>query len=675
MVGEDGRADELLARIADQVVAAPWADARIGLIETAIDLGHPERGDALAARLIAKNAEAAEEVLQVLYGKQSQQAAMLWEASRAESPKKELQATLRSLRRMLTAKPDAAMLADLRKLAPWALRLPIAAAGSSMEERLQRRARRLLALAALFHRCGDDAKALLYLRKTSPLGLDPHVLVEQGNFLAELKEWNAALPAYRAAWNKDPRSAAALYLDGWTQAKLGVKTNGRENKDAALEVPLGEGEVRLDLIRTLLRLHEKRRGGPAAASSAADGRFRRSRLGANAVGNRRGRPASGCTADRRRRRACRRRPAGRAPRHSHRLRRQCCGEEHRHDCQRGPGYARCPLLRQHVLYAPSRPGVALLQKAKTAEAIDELHQAEALMPVNVELAIDCDALLRKQGAAAEADALYRRMAGRLQADCRDFERSAGCRNDLAWLAANLNRDLDMALANAQRAVELAPQSAGILDTLAEVEYRRGSRTEAMRLARRVSSWTAAGRFTGSGWHSLPSKPMPQRNGGPNPSCRTNQCIEWNSCYPRHQCHPRLTVLPSRLSRKNLPQILRVGRVIDDQAVRLRRLQLQPAAIPGVVDCAADLAEVDAALAEHVGAVFGVELADQLAQRTDLLGHVATLVGGVAHVVIDLHVRQARAVDDLAVVVGAEIVFQADDHAQLFGLRQQARGGL
>ena len=41
----------------------------------------------------------------------------------------------------------------------------------------------------------------------------------------------------------------------------------------------------------------------------------------------------------------------------------------------------------------------------------------------------------------------------------------------------------MALSNAQRAVELAPQSAGILDTLAEVQYRRGRRDEAVRLAR------------------------------------------------------------------------------------------------------------------------------------------------------------------------------------------------
>ncbi len=126
----------------------------------------------------------------------------------------------------------------------------------------------------------------------------------------------------------------------------------------------------------------------------------------------------------------------------------------------------------------------LLRAGKTAPAIEEIHQAEAIMPEDVQLALDCDAELRKRGGTAEADALYRRMADRLQADCRDFPRCAGCRNELAWLAANLDRDLDMALANAQRAVELAPQSAGILDTLAEVQFRRGNRPAAIQLARR-----------------------------------------------------------------------------------------------------------------------------------------------------------------------------------------------
>ena len=144
----------------------------------------------------------------------------------------------------------------------------------------------------------------------------------------------------------------------------------------------------------------------------------------------------------------------------------------------------------------------LLRAGKTGEAVAELHRAEADQPANLQLALDCDSELRKQGAAGEADALYQRMLGRHEALCRDFPRSGTYHNDLAWLAANLDRDLDKALAHAQRAVELEPQSAGILDTLAEVHFRRGNRAEAVRLANAASQWNRTTSTTRSSCRGL-----------------------------------------------------------------------------------------------------------------------------------------------------------------------------
>ncbi len=92
-----------------------------------MELGSPERTDALAARLIAKDSETMEEVLRAIFAEQGETAAMLWEARRGEFPNEAHLATLRSVRRMLTAKPDAATLADLRLLAPRASRMPIMA--------------------------------------------------------------------------------------------------------------------------------------------------------------------------------------------------------------------------------------------------------------------------------------------------------------------------------------------------------------------------------------------------------------------------------------------------------------------------------------------------------------------------------------------------------------------
>ena len=47
-----------------------------------MDSGSPERTDALAARLIAKDSETMEEVLRAIFAEQGETAAMLWEARR-----------------------------------------------------------------------------------------------------------------------------------------------------------------------------------------------------------------------------------------------------------------------------------------------------------------------------------------------------------------------------------------------------------------------------------------------------------------------------------------------------------------------------------------------------------------------------------------------------------------
>jgi len=253
-----------------------------------------------------------------------------------------------------------------------------------------------------------------------------------------------------------------LYLLGWAQAKSGDESNGKLNKELALIVPLGDSESRLELIRTLDRLHEtdeaaRQRQVLLRTADFDDRAVVQTLL---TIGDSDAPPRDAPA------------PAAAFERAAMLF---ANGNIFLTDTRFYLGIS-FGLHRQRAM--------AALAAGKTAEAVAELRRAEKIMPQNIQLAIDCDALLRKQGAAAEADAMYRRMTDRLQADCRDFPRSASCRNDLAWLAANLDRDLDMALANAQRAVELAPQSAGILDTLAEVNYRRGNRDEAVRLEKR-----------------------------------------------------------------------------------------------------------------------------------------------------------------------------------------------
>jgi hypothetical protein len=463
-MGEDQPAQDLLAAIANDVVQNRKTAFRLGLIETAVELDDTKKTDALAAQLIAKDGDIAAETLKEMYGEQGELAVVLWRARREQFPAEETPLALRNLRRLFAPKRDAALLDELRRLAQRAEQLIVSRLAIRPLDEAGRddRARGLLALAALFHRCNDSKLTDQYLRRigTSRL-LSERTLIDQGNLYAEEKLWDRAVRAYSAAFTKNRRNAAALYLLGYAQVKQGNDSLGAKNKELALMLPLGDGESRIELIRALVRLHENeeaaRQRQVLLRTADCDDRALVQTLWE--IGEAVSPPKDGPP------------PAAAVERTMVLFSRSGIF---------------LPEVRYYlnVAYSLHRArALALLNSGKTADAIDELHRAEAIMPVNVQLSLDCDALLRKQGAAAEADALYRRMADRLQNDCREYSRSAGCRNDFAWLAANLGRDLDMALANAQRAVELDPQSAGVLDTLAEVHYRRGNRAEAVRLCK------------------------------------------------------------------------------------------------------------------------------------------------------------------------------------------------
>ncbi|MEW6758538.1 MAG: tetratricopeptide repeat protein [Acidobacteriota bacterium] len=78
----------------------------------------------------------------------------------------------------------------------------------------------------------------------------------------------------------------------------------------------------------------------------------------------------------------------------------------------------------------------------------------------------------KQKAQGEMLALYHEVLPSKQED-------SGFLNGYAWHCAELGVELDKAALAAQRAVTLSQEDAGILDTLAEVYYKMGKRSEAL----------------------------------------------------------------------------------------------------------------------------------------------------------------------------------------------------
>ena len=460
----------MLAAIRDELPEEARDVFALRLMEVDVVVGRAESSDALAAKLLGLNPENPERVFFHLYRDQRAVAVLLWKALRKQFSAEDPPTALKHLRRLLTGKPDAKAVEELGRLAV-AVESQLDADDSgdaSDDETSDPRARKLLALATLYHRYGQSKLTAKYLARIPAAGVSARTLIDQGNLYAEGKQWDEAAKSYEAAWRKDPRSASALYLLGWAQSKHGEEAAGRKRMELALLVPLGDGEIRRDLVETLVRLHQDdeaarqrqwvlRLAAPHDRSivmalmetgdAAADHGYMVPEADATNLATVWQRVAA-----------------------------ELLGSNDF-----------LPEARYYVQFSASAHSARareLLRAGKTAEALEELHRGEAVQPANLQLSLDCDAELRKHGAAGEADALYRRMLEQHEALCRDFPRSGTYHNDLAWLAANLDRDLDKALAHAQLAVELEPQSAGILDTLAEVHFRRGNRNEAVRLAKR-----------------------------------------------------------------------------------------------------------------------------------------------------------------------------------------------
>lgn len=130
------------------------------------------------------------------------------------------------------------------------------------------------------------------------------------------------------------------------------------------------------------------------------------------------------------------------------------------------------LAPEHMPALAAR--VNLLRAAgKRTEAVAEQQrivarlQGPAVAPAYVQLGT----LQQEAGQAAEAEAAYRKA---IEADPK-FHLAW---NNAAWLAAERRRDLDRALSDARRAIELAPGNANYHDTLGQVLQARGELQQA-----------------------------------------------------------------------------------------------------------------------------------------------------------------------------------------------------
>lgn len=127
----------------------------------------------------------------------------------------------------------------------------------------------------------------------------------------------------------------------------------------------------------------------------------------------------------------------------------------------------------------------LLAKGDKAGALDQLKVCNDLIPGYIKVVEEFHPLLRKAGLATEADELFENSFKIFSESARQYPDSAAQANNAAWVAALTGKRLDEALALAERAVKLSPESPSYADTMAEVQFARGDREQALTWARKA----------------------------------------------------------------------------------------------------------------------------------------------------------------------------------------------
>jgi tetratricopeptide (TPR) repeat protein len=357
-------------------------------------------------------------------------------------------------------KADAEPLSRVRELFEGKLDLPSLAREATAGPRPRRlKWRRMEAVAETLSAAGHRNEALEQFEKLAELSGEPQPLRRMGDLLGELDRWKEAAERYGQAWEKDRSRPGPLYLRGRALVRSGEESKGRELMELARMVPLADESRRQELVEILRGLGQEGEAGRELE-----------------IIRRTGDP-------------------GTAP-YDAAIREAARRAEKKKDFKGAAALLRTSLLRvlsRDVAYPEpasylmvpfqirSLAARGLAEAGDLDGALREARAALALLPGDIDLAIDLVPRLEKAGRRKEADELFERALSLRRGILEDHPDASAHHNSLAWLAARTGRELDLALKHAGRAVELEPSEPMYLDTLAEVHFARGDRDRAVEL--------------------------------------------------------------------------------------------------------------------------------------------------------------------------------------------------
>lgn len=448
-LGEKDRARAFFTRRAAEIKDAADLTSYHYLVQVEAELGLKEEAFDHCARILARTKP--EELSAWLFGQvfpeKGSPARVWYRFLRDKFAAEESIVTLKRVRDLLEGKVTGKELDALAEEAEQA----------ASKHKPEERGEWLYTLAETCETSGRFDLARTYFEKYARLVGTSPALLSVGDHLARRKLWKDAAVWYGQAWEKDRQQALPLYLQGQCLVQDGQEAAGRKLMETARMVPLGNAGLRADFANAL-----DDRGQDDAARREFELAVRVGWWDSSDAGWALGQLA-------------------------------WYDMEAKEFLKAADLYQQglLRLLRTNTGYLETRPYVTrpyripkwrargFLAEGKVKEALREAEICLELLPGDVELPIHLVPGLEKLGHKKEADQLFERVAAFRDKLCTDYPRSSLDHNDLAWLLARCRRQLDKALAHAQKAVELEDRNVAYLDTLAEVHFQRGEKDKAI----------------------------------------------------------------------------------------------------------------------------------------------------------------------------------------------------
>lgn len=447
--GQIDRARELLADTAAENQFRNDLYVWTSLIEAAEQLGQRGLADEYAATALTRAQQ--HEPIAALFEKiqlgDGQDAALWWEFLRRQNRKELPAQTLRRLREIFEGSVKGDSLTRLVHSAE-----DFVTELSPVDQENWRHA-----VARTFAQNGQTELASQWYAGLVKNSSNAQILIDAGDFAASQSNWPAAADDYATAYDRDPGNATALYLRGWALTQAGHADEGHRLMESADQLPLGNETARRDLYEAMKR------------HKLTEGTQRELKLILTLT-------------------------AQRSWERNEALRESAEQAANKGDFATAAGlWERAFLANLSNTISFMEPwanivvpalvhktrALGLIQSGQIDQAMDEARLTMHQVPADADALIDLVNALDKAGHKTEAEKLYQEQTTTYRRLTSDYPNSGPAHNQLAWAQVMCHRELDDALKNAKRAVELEPSSTASLDTLAEVYFARGDAKDAV----------------------------------------------------------------------------------------------------------------------------------------------------------------------------------------------------